>query len=420
MKNSATSPSGWFYLEPYVYVETVSEKALLLNTLDRQSIRTEVPALVNLLARLRRPASGGVVKVGLRMAASPSFQSFLHEVRAKFMGDLLALSAYPTKPVQPLPFVSVIHDVRKQQFANRESYRDYLHELTIYLDTRCPRNCPDCFSVARQAEGCASFPSVSSDRILDILEQQLPRLAYMPHLSRIHLIASDCFRTDKGDRVCALLQNFREICRLTIHADNLPGMNETSRRFFSSRITVLADEHTSLPDSDADSCSYTWTFLIRNADAYRIIRHKLAGLPRLTSYRFRPIYTGRNGDFFRECVYVNPEDLLQNAPDLRKIHRNSLLNSNFFGCLTLMPDGEVCTHLGASSLGNLRNQPWETFIKRACSRKDSAWFRIRGRQDCAGCFYKNLCPPLSVYEEVIGQSCLCSVAGEKSREIAGG
>lgn len=419
MKNSMTPSGGWFYLEPYVYLETVSGEALLLNTLDRQSIRTDVPELVNLLARLRRPASGGVVKVGFKLGASPFFQSFLHEVKAKFMGDLLALNAYPTKPVQPMPFVSVIHDARKQQFANQESYRDYLHELTIYLDTRCPRNCPDCFSAARQAEGCTSFPSISSDRILDIVEPQLPSLAYMPRLSCIHLIATDCFQTDKGDQVCALLQNFREICRLTIHADNLPAMNETSRRFFSSRITVLADEHTSLPSWDADSLAYTWVFLIRNPDAYQTIRRKLADFPQLASYRFRPIYTGRNADFFREYVYVNPEDLLQDAPDLRSIHRNSLLNSHFFGKLTLMPDGEVRTHLGAPSLGNLQNQPWETFIKRACRRKDSAWFRIRGRQDCAACLYKNLCPPLSVYEEAIGQSCLCSMAGEKSTEIAG-
>lgn len=413
MKKAATSPGGWFYLEPYVYLETVPDKALLLNILDRKSIRTSVPEFVNLLARLRRPASGGVVKVGPRLAASPLFQSFLQEVRTKFMGDLLALHAYPAKPVQPLPFVSVIHDIRKRQFAQQESYRDYLHELTIYVDTRCPRYCSDCFSVARQAEGCTSFPSISSDRILDILEQQLPDLEYMPRLSSIHLIATDCFHTDKGDRVCALLQNFREICRLTIHADNLPAMNETSRRFFSSRITVLADEHTPLPSSNADSIAYTWVFLIRNRDAYQLIRHKLADLPRLTSYRFRPIYTGHNADFFREYVYVNPEDLLEEAPDLRSIHRNSLLNSHFFGGLMLTPDGEVRTHLGAPSLGNLRKQPWETFIRRACSRKDSAWFRIRGRQECAACLYKNLCPPLSVYEEVIGQSCLCSVVGEK-------
>lgn len=418
MKKSTTSPSGWFYLEPYVYLETVPEQALLLNTLDRQSIRTTAPELVTLLAKLRRPASGGVVKIGGRVGASAVFQSFLREVRAKFMGDWLDLTTYPTKPVQPHPFISVMHDARKRQFAARGSYRDYLHELTIHVDTHCPQSCADCFSVARQTEGCTSFPAISSDRIADVLEKQLPHLSYMPHLYRIHLIATTCFQTDKGNRLCELLHDFREICRLTIHAANLPALNETARRFFSSRITVLADEHTPLPSPDAEFLSYTWMFLIRSAEAYRIIRQKLADLPGLTSYCFRPVYTGCNDAFFRESVYVNPEELLQNAPDLKEIHRNSLVNSYFFGRLTLTPDGDVRTHLGAQPLGNLRNHTWEILIKRACSRKDAAWFRVRGRQDCGACLYKNLCPPLSVYEEATGQSCLCSIAGGKSAEVS--
>lgn len=407
MKKTSTAPAGWFYLEAYVYPEAVAEEALLLNTLDKQLIRLTAPSLVKLIARLSRPEQCGVVKISARMASTSLFQTFLHEIRTKFMGDFLDLARYPTKPVQVVPLHAVMHDVRKKQFGNGESYFSYLHELTIHVDTRCEQNCLDCFSFARQSGGCTPFSS--SNRIMDVLQHQLPHLAYMPHLCGIHIVATHCFETERGERLCDLLHDYREICQLTIHALNLPSVGSIARKFFDSRIRVLADVDTPLPPFGDEALAYTWIFFVRSVGEYQRIREQLRVHPQgLSSYRFLPIYTGHNDDFFRENVYVDPDELLQLDHDMQEIHRNGLLNSYFFGRLTLTPDGMVHTHLDAPPLGNLRTHSWETLIGRACSRKNSAWFRIRGRQACGVCVYKNLCPPLSLYEEVIGQSCLCT------------
>lgn len=124
-------------------------------------------------------------------------------------------------------------------------------------------------------------------------------------------------------------------------------------------------------------------------------------------YNITPLYTGKNGIFFEEYIYISREDCLDSKIGKRHLFMNQALNGNFFGKLEILPDGSVCDNPNFSKLGFIDDNFFELLL--SVFKQNRPWFYIRNQEPCTRCLYQWICPPPSNYEIVIGCPNLCHV-----------
>lgn len=83
------------------------------------------------------------------------------------------------------------------------------------------------------------------------------------------------------------------------------------------------------------------------------------------------------------------------------------LNTNYFGRLTILPDGSIYSNLNTFSLGSLEDSLYEIIFKELNEGK--SWQNGRHKEPCTECRFRWLCPPISNYEFVVGQYNLCTI-----------
>ena len=85
------------------------------------------------------------------------------------------------------------------------------------------------------------------------------------------------------------------------------------------------------------------------------------------------------------------------------------MNTQTFGKLTIMSDGNIYVNANSPKAGNLGGKAIREIVFDEIYNGES-WLKTRMEvSPCAGCLYNFLCPPLSNYEHVIGRNNLCHV-----------
>ena len=72
----------------------------------------------------------------------------------------------------------------------------------------------------------------------------------------------------------------------------------------------------------------------------------------IDNYCIHPVFTGKNLNFFEENVYTDTEDIFSNPLPFHRIFAHQKLNTNFFGQLTVFPNGAIYANVNSPSLGN--------------------------------------------------------------------
>jgi pseudo-rSAM protein len=121
-----------------------------------------------------------------------------------------------------------------------------------------------------------------------------------------------------------------------------------------------------------------------------------------------PVYNRNNCSFFEENIYLEKEDIFSEIMSMRKIFCNQKINSNYFGSLTVLPNGDIKANINSNSLGSIYNTSLLDIIYKEMI-DNTAWRKVRNSQKCADCLYQFLCPPPSNYEIALGKSYLCHI-----------
>lgn len=98
--------------------------------------------------------------------------------------------------------------------------------------------------------------------------------------------------------------------------------------------------------------------------------------------------------------------LSDNIIPFRRIFSHQKMNGNFFGKLTVLPDGTVYAVLGEKCIGNLHNDTLLKVIYNELS-ENTAWRCVRDKKPCSDCLLQYLCPSPSAYEKAMDRSNLC-------------
>ena len=115
-----------------------------------------------------------------------------------------------------------------------------------------------------------------------------------------------------------------------------------------------------------------------------------------------------NEDFVREYLLFEKEELLKNEISERKLLMNMYINSNFFGELSIYPNGNVFSCKNGEPLGNIyRDLVKDMLMKEFCQTR--YWFMTRNNLSiCGDCIFNTICPPITSNELYMNKWNFCS------------
>lgn len=151
----------------------------------------------------------------------------------------------------------------------------------------------------------------------------------------------------------------------------------------------------------------SFNFLIEGEHGFSNVNDLIAQYDQM-NFELIPFYIGENMDFITQNVFLDENDILSETLEMGKIFCNQKLNSNFFGSLTVFPDGSVKVNPNTSVIGKLPdNSLLELIYKELTS--NTAWRKVRDEGKCNSCIYRFLCPPPGNLESVLEKEDLCHV-----------
>lgn len=119
--------------------------------------------------------------------------------------------------------------------------------------------------------------------------------------------------------------------------------------------------------------------ILRNDDEYRKWNELIESC-NFEDYELIPIFENNPG-FFEENVFLNQEDLKNIKLTKREIFSHQALNANFFGDLTVLPDGSVYANVNYPSLGTIKDSIYDLIDK--AMEKGQAWLSLRDGKPCS-------------------------------------
>lgn len=378
------STDYWFKIEPYVHVNIVAECALLYNTLDGVSIEIENIKVIELLKEMLQKENCGVLLLTSERYQQQDIRNFIHELREKYMGDIIEVGLSKGKPVQILPYFNLPNTqalFKKHSFASGKKILGYLSEISIHVDNRT--------HIVPLLSYLQSLPESVTINIVGNLEDVVDYkvlLSFFDQLSSLKNVISSY------THIISLQPNFVNDFSYSIVVRFPVDMLQWER----SRQLLL---NQTLPFqyifevSSSENCQQA-DMLVKEYE--------------IEKYQLRPIYTGENLDFFKETIFLSKEDIFSTPLSMKDLFANQSMNIYDFGKINIMPDGEIYANMKFSSLGNMQTHSIYDVVFEEL-KEGRSWLRIRTKAPCDTCLYQWICPSPSDYEIEVGRPNLCHV-----------
>jgi pseudo-rSAM protein len=379
-----TATDYWFSIEPYVFVGITKKCVLLYNTLDGATIESDKDEVIELLQETLKKENCGVVLLTNERYKQKDINSFISELREKYMGDIIEVALTKGKPIQLLPFFNFPNKqeiYKKHNFSPLKDVLENLSEISIHVDSTT--------DVTKLIPFLLSIPGNPTFNIIGNIEEVAnysKLLSYfVQHLSPKNMLCS-------YKNVIALQSAFENnfSYRISVHFPiDIQQWNNSRQLLLNQTLPV---EYVFGVSSD-DDCLKAEQFI----DRFKIEK-----------YRLNPVYTGDNIRFFEENVFLTQKDILATFMTIKDFFARQSINLYDFGKINIMPNGDTYANLNHPALGNIYiDNIYEIVSKEV--EEGKSWFRVRNQAPCDDCVYQWLCPSPSNYEIAIGRPNLCHV-----------
>jgi len=398
-----------FLLYSHIYYTTNScNKLLLYNTKTGANIESDSDICRKLIEDIYNPVHLGVIDLTDNYLNDNDAVCFIMQIVEKDFGKIVDVTPNMHKIINLLPILNLQDDVERLKVDEEsdvgEKSLHYLNELNIYLNNSCDLNCQCCQVYYRQTKSCfKSHPNIFIQ--LDKIKGLLDSLEYSS-LKRINFLGGNILLYPYLSELIALIKNYDFDFHFWINVENLIQANfdlelkqEIIIRFPIDIITIK--KHIG---KNNNQCCH---FFIEDEKQYNVAI-SIIKTSDIKDYRIIPVYTGENDLFFRENVYLYREDIFASPVPHRIIFCNQKLNSNHFGKLHILSNGEIKANTNTQTLGNVYENSLLEIITKELNT-NTAWRVIRKESPCNDCLYQYLCPSPSNYETVIGKPNLCHI-----------
>lgn len=400
----------WFFLEPYTFVFSEPSKRVIYNTLNGSYLTYEDPFVCNILDRLNQPENGYCIEIENSFFKRKSFLSLIREVRQSFTGDVLPVGDIAVKPFIFVPLLRLYNNVERIKKERDQSLGELilrnLNQVTCFLPGSCTNKCTFCDQYYKQFPHCTNGggESLSLEEYF-LLFDKLEAAG----VSQVNLIINGGVSFHLVQALCEHLtgRSFKKTFYINIR--NLHNFISVLN-IPEAKICVSVDNLIHITQWAEYQEMYrnfpvAWEYVIRDIHEIENIESVLEE----ENVLLKPFYDGSNFTFFKENIYIQKEEILQEPISIQRIFRRQVVNENFFGQLFILSTGEVYSNLNLHSLGNIKIDSLGEIVYR--EMEDShAWLKVRSEGNCRTCINKYLCPSPSNYEFVLNKTDLCYLA----------
>lgn len=398
------------YFEPYVFIFKNGVDYLIYNTLNSFYYRIlQSQELGSILDILSDPDNGYSIILNEHDLLNLEIRNLISFLRKSFSGDCVILEDEIYKPFIFKPVLFLNSDILKRNNIEKdydgEMVSRNLDEITLFFPIQCNLDCYNCGKYHKQFLHCYKQKSETLSKYE--YEKLFDDICFSG-VSKINLV---------GDQ--SVLKYANDLLGIELNIYVYIPYKKCDDAFMHDAlglgINLIINVHQE--DIDKELSYFILRYKNTKIEYHFIITdksdiEKINTLSNIESINksMLPFYTGDNISFFKECVYMDLEDIISEPISRQTIFRRQVLNENFFGKLYIDAKGDVYSNMNGQPIGNVRDKKLKEIVYTEIKSESPIWLKTRDQTTCCQCLYRYLCPSVSNYELVIGKSNLCHVS----------
>lgn len=403
----------WFYLESYTFLFYSKNQYVIYNTLNSTYIDCSlygktINTVLSILHNTNKTYCVGIYEYQLR---NSQFTEFIKKIRNTFSGDIIKnIRGIP--PFISKPILRILHHPNnpktKEYNLLGENALFHLHEVTFYLENQgfdlnpMYKDCYKQFLYPTYTEK----QKLSHAKYLEIIEQ-----LSICQIDKINIIPATIEKKELFSYLLSLSRQYSIKTQIILPYKKY-NKEDLKQLLTNPQFSIMIMVH--LPVDYEELNSYinlfneyniTWSLIASNKND--VIFLSKNNLGKFTNVDYIPWYTGDNMDFFKEYIYNDFKDIIEQKNTKQHIFRKQILNDNLFGKLTIFPTGEVYSNVNFPTIGNIQDQKLSEIVYSEIENYFKPWFFTRDYVSCKNCVNKYLCPSISNYEIVANEYNMC-------------
>ena len=403
----------WFYLESYTFLIYSKNQYVIYNTLNSTYIDCSlygktINTVLSILHNTNKTYCVGIYEYQLR---DSQFTEFIKKIRNTFSGDIIKnIRGIP--PFISKPILRILHHPNnpktKEYNLLGENALFHLHEVTFYLENQgfdlnpMYKDCYKQFLYPTYTEK----QKLSHAKYLEIIEQ-----LSICQIDKINIIPATIEKKELFSYLLSLSRQYSIKTQIILPYKKY-NKEDLKQLLINPQFSIMIMVH--LPVDYEELNSYinlfneyniTWSLIASNKND--VIFLSKNNLGKFTNVDYIPWYTGDNMDFFKEYIYNDFKDIIEQKNTKQHIFRKQILNDNLFGKLTIFPTGEVYSNVNFPTIGNIQDQKLSEIVYSEIENYFKPWFFTRDYVSCKNCVNKYLCPSISNYEIVANEYNMC-------------
>lgn len=403
----------WFYLESYTFLFYSKNQYVIYNTLNSTYIDCSlygktINTVLSILHNTNKTYCVGIYEYQLR---DSQFTEFIKKIRNTFSGDIIKnIRGIP--PFISKPILRILHHPNnpktKEYNLLGENALFHLHEVTFYLENQgfdlnpMYKDCYKQFLYPTYTEK----QKLSHAKYLEIIEQ-----LSICQIDKINIIPATIEKKELFSYQLSLSRQYSIKTQIILPYKKY-NKEDLKQLLTNPQFSIMIMVH--LPVDYEELNSYinlfneyniTWSLIASNKND--VIFLSKNNLGKFTNVDYIPWYTGDNMDFFKEYIYNDFKDIIEQKNTKQHIFRKQILNDNLFGKLTIFPTGEVYSNVNFPTIGNIQDQKLSEIVYSEIENYFKPWFFTRDYVSCKNCVNKYLCPSISNYEIVANEYNMC-------------
>lgn len=403
----------WFYLESYTFLFYSKNQYVIYNTLNSTYIDCSlygktINTVLSILHNTNKTYCVGIYEYQLR---DSQFTEFIKKIRNTFSGDIIKnIRGIP--PFISKPILRILHHPNnpktKEYNLLGENALFHLHEVTFYLENQgfdlnpMYKDCYKQFLYPTYTEK----QKLSHAKYLEIIEQ-----LSICQIDKINIIPATIEKKELFSYLLSLSRQYSIKTQIILPYKKY-NKEDLKQLLTNTQFSIMIMVH--LPVDYEELNSYinlfneyniTWSLIASNKND--VIFLSKNNLGKFTNVDYIPWYTGDNMDFFKEYIYNDFKDIIEQKNTKQHIFRKQILNDNLFGKLTIFPTGEVYSNVNFPTIGNIQDQKLSEIVYSEIENYFKPWFFTRDYVSCKNCVNKYLCPSISNYEIVANEYNMC-------------
>ena len=403
----------WFYLESYTFLFYSKNQYVIYNTLNSTYIDCSlygktINTVLSILHNTNKTYCVGIYEYQLR---DSQFTEFIKKIRNTFSGDIIKnIRGIP--PFISKPILRILHHPNnpktKEYNLLGENALFHLHEVTFYLENQgfdlnpMYKDCYKQFLYPTYTEK----QKLSHAKYLEIIEQ-----LSICQIDKINIIPATIEKKELFSYLLSLSRQYSIKTQIILPYKKY-NKEDLKQLLINPQFSIMIMVH--LPVDYEELNSYinlfneyniTWSLIASNKND--VIFLSKNNLGKFTNVDYIPWYTGDNMDFFKEYIYNDFKDIIEQKNTKQHIFRKQILNDNLFGKLTIFPTGEVYSNVNFPTIGNIQDQKLSEIVYSEIENYFKPWFFTRDYVSCKNCVTKYLCPSISNYEIVANEYNMC-------------